>query len=233
MSTFVLVHGSFQGGWCWNDVAAGLRESGHEVHTPTLTGLGERYHLVSPRVGLSDNVLDVANTIDARNLEDVVLVGHSYGCMVISGVAEHVGDQLDRMIYLDGYMPEDGQSCWDITPDAQDTWESRTAETGTDWLVPPPDPGERFGETGTVADWHRQQMTPMSLWTHEETIHLPNDRARSIPRSYICCTDYEVFLPMADKAQQEGLDYYELGTHHVPVVYSPELVVDVFRSIVE
>ena len=105
MATYVLVHGAFLGGWCWRDVAARLRAAGHDVFAPTLTGLGERYHLATPDTDLETNVQDIIGVIDWEDLNDIVLVGHSYAGMVVGGVAGRHGDRIKSIIYLDAHIP--------------------------------------------------------------------------------------------------------------------------------
>ena len=101
MGTFVLVHGSWHGGWCWSKLTPLLRQAGHEVYTPTLIGMGERSHLLSPEVGLATHIRDIVQVCAYEDLRDIVLVGHSYGGMVISGVADELSKQMKRLIYLD------------------------------------------------------------------------------------------------------------------------------------
>jgi pimeloyl-ACP methyl ester carboxylesterase len=113
-ATFVLVHGAWHGGWCWQRVRDRLSTHGHRVFTPTLTGVGERSHVSSPGVDLSTHVSDIVNEIRWKNLDDVVLVGHSYGGMVITGVAEQIATKIASIVYVDGFIPEDGQSAADL-----------------------------------------------------------------------------------------------------------------------
>ncbi|MGM0591388.1 MAG: alpha/beta fold hydrolase [Halobacteriota archaeon] len=233
MTTFVLVHGSFHGGWCWQRVASQLEAAGHEVHTPTLTGLGERKHLVSPRTGLDVHVHDVANVLEYRDLSDVVLVGHSYGCMVVTGAAELAVDRLAHVVHLDGFIPEDGQSCWDILPGSGDRWQANAKEMGTDWLCPPPDPAVQYGVTGDDAEWLRENMTPMAIWTHEERIQIPEHRAADLPRTFISCTDYETFQPTAKKARAGDFDYHEIETGHDAMVSAPDEVADILLGVAD
>lgn len=117
MATFVLVHGAWHGGWCYKRVAQRLRTKGHEVYTPTLTGLGERSHLLHAGVNLSLHVQDILNVLRWEELSDVVLCGHSYGGMVITGVAAAVPDKIASLVYLDAFVPDAGQSLWDLTRD--------------------------------------------------------------------------------------------------------------------
>ena len=115
MTTFVLVHGAWGGSWGFRLVRGPLREAGHEVFTPSLTGIGERSHLASPQVNLSTHVLDVVNTILYEDLTDIVLLGFSYGGMVVTGALEHVADRVSHLVYLDAFVPADGQSLDDLS----------------------------------------------------------------------------------------------------------------------
>src|SRR5713226_3159825 len=108
MTTFLLAHGGWVGGWYWGRVTPLLGAAGHRVFTPTLTGCGERAHLINPAIDLDTHIEDVVNVIQYEDLRDVVLVGHSYGGMVITGVAEHVAERLAHLCYLDAFVPEDG-----------------------------------------------------------------------------------------------------------------------------
>src|SRR5713101_2147973 len=108
--TFVLVHGAWHGGWCWRRVSDRLRKAGHQVFTPTLTGLGERSHLARPDIGIDTHIEDVAKVFELEDLNDVILVGHSYGGMIITGAAEKVVDRLRHLVYLDAMVPQDGQT---------------------------------------------------------------------------------------------------------------------------
>jgi len=110
LANFVLVHGAWLGGWCWRRNVQALRRAGHEVYAPTLTGLGERSHLMSPGINLDTHITDIVNVIEREELSDVVLVGHSYGGMVISGVADQLSDKVASLVYLDAFVPENGQS---------------------------------------------------------------------------------------------------------------------------
>ena len=116
MATFVLVHGAWHGAWCWRRVARLLAKNGHEVFTPTLTGVGERSHLLNPFINVDIHIADVVNEMKWQQLTDVVLVGHSYGGMVISGVAEQMEKAIASLVMLDAFMPEDGQGVLDIYP---------------------------------------------------------------------------------------------------------------------
>lgn len=222
MATFVLVHGSFHGGWCWKKIAPKLRANSHTVYTPTMTGLGDRSHLAHPRAGLNLNIDDVVQQIEYEDLEEIILVGHSYGGLVISGVAEKCAERIAHMVYLDGYLPDHDQSAWDITPDVKEPWEDAAESAGNGWLVPPVDPAETYGVTDPAdVQWLREKMEPTPLLTHQEPLRTPDERAKDLPRTYIRCRRYDAFREMARKAKRNGLRYHELDTGHDAMVTSP------------
>ncbi|NDZ17739.1 alpha/beta hydrolase [Variovorax sp. WS11] len=150
MATFVLVHGGFHGGWAFRRVAKLLRASGHEVYTPTLTGLGERSHLACMPINLDTHIADVANTILWEDLSDVVLLGHSYGGMVITGVAEQLPDRISALVYLDGLVPEDGNTLFTLRPEYMQFFVAKVAEGGG--LMVAPTPASAF-DTAQPGDW--------------------------------------------------------------------------------
>ena len=116
MSTYVLVHGAWHGAWCWKRVRAALEKQGHQVFTPTLTGVADRSHLASPQINLDTHIADVANLIRWEELSNVVLCGHSYGGCVISGAADRIADRIGALVYLDAFLLENGQSLHDTLP---------------------------------------------------------------------------------------------------------------------
>src|SRR5262245_44663374 len=149
MATFVLVHGGGHGGWCYSKVARLLRAQGHDVYTPTLTGLGERSHLVSPAVDLDMHVHDVVQVLHYEDLRDAILVGHSYGGMVITGVADRAADRIGKLVFLDAANPVNGQSLVDVTGGMiKMTRESGRVVDGVELvLFPGTDPLGNFGVT--------------------------------------------------------------------------------------
>ena len=159
MATFVLVHPAWFGGWCWKKVSPLLRARGHDVFTPTLTGLGDRAHLARPEVGLATHVEDVANVLMYEDLSGVVLVGNSSGGMVITGVADRAPERIGRLVYLDNFEPEDGQCLLDLVPpDRRPTMEALVAVEGAGWLLPrfAAAPWERF----VPEVWQGSRMRP-------------------------------------------------------------------------
>lgn len=191
--TFVLVHGAWHGGWCWRDVAARLRALGATVHAPTLTGLGERRHLRAAYQGLQTFITDVTAIIRAEELQDIVLVGHSFGGMVITGVADAMPDRIRRLVYLDAFVPDDGQSAITCAPNASaDAMERlrRSLESQTtdgEWIAPPP--AALLGlnlAPDDLRDWDVRNMTEHPLSSFVETLPLVNGRP-ALPSTYIVC----------------------------------------------
>jgi pimeloyl-ACP methyl ester carboxylesterase len=172
MATFVLVHGAWHGSWCWKRVRTALQARGHEVFTPTLSGVGERAHLLSPHVSLDTHIADVVNLIVWEELSDVVLCGHSYGGCVISGVADRVPDRIRELVYLDAFVLEDGQSLHDTLPPAQrDLQLELTLQHGEGWRVPPI-PAEVFNVNAGDLEWVNRQCTMQPLATFQQAITL-------------------------------------------------------------
>src|SRR5712691_11049526 len=166
-TTFVLVHGAWHGGWCWIKTTRLLTDAAHIVYTPTLTGLGDRAHLARPEIDLDTHVQDVVAVLEAEDLKNVVLVGHSYGGMVISGVAARTRTRIARLVYLDAFVPDAGQSIFSLMrPERAD--EFRKAATDADgWRIPAPPP-ERFGITSQRdTEWAQRRLVAHPLRTFE------------------------------------------------------------------
>lgn len=225
MATFVLVHGAWHGGWCWRKVVPLLRDAGHEVHTPTLTGLGERAHLLTPAVDLETHVHDVTAVVEYEDLDDVVLVGHSYGGMVITGAAERITERLSGLVYLDAFVPADGESVMDLLPPARAThFKERAQAEGQGWLVPPV-PLAAFG----VADeadiaWGTPKIGPHPLAALAAPLRCPNAAAIRVPRLYIRCVAFanEGFdNALARVRASSGWGYRELATGHDAMITAP------------
>src|SRR5512145_1133775 len=141
MATFLICHGAWSAGWAWKKVRPLLRAAGHEVFTPSYTGLGERAHQASRAINLETHVADVLGVIDCEDLRDIVLVGHSYGGMVATGVADRVRDRIARLVYLDAFVPGHGQSLFDMLPRQERARRQEEANArGDGWLVPPNPP---------------------------------------------------------------------------------------------
>ncbi len=182
----LLVHGAWHGGWCWRRVAERLRVAGHPVFTPTLTGLGERVHLRRRDNDLSLHIEDVLGVMKFESLDDVVVCGHSYGGMVITGVADRVAERLHALVYVDAYVPRDGESVLDIRPPEQNAvLLERVANEGDGWLMPPT-PASRFAvESASDRDWVDDYCVPMALACFEQRIRLDRPPPASLLRHYV------------------------------------------------
>ncbi|MGL6113037.1 MAG: alpha/beta fold hydrolase, partial [Rubrivivax sp.] len=223
MSTFMIIHGAWSAGWAWKKMRPLLRELGHEVFTPTCTGLGERAHLASPAVSLDTHIADMLAVLDCEDLHDVVLVGHSYGGMVATGVADRAAMRLSQLVYLDAFVPRDGQCVFDLLPAAARERNLEQARTqGDGWLLPanpmPPD---------TAADdlaWAmpRRRMQPLQAFSTPVRI---GGAVESLPRSYIYCTRSgpgDVFRPFAEQARaNDAWRCFELDASHNPHITMP------------
>jgi pimeloyl-ACP methyl ester carboxylesterase len=184
MATFVLVHGGFAGGWCWQEVTPVLHAAGHRVCCPTLTGLGERVHLARPDTDLETHVTDVVNVLRYDDLSEVILVGHSYGGMVIRGVVDRVPERITQLVYLDALVPEDGDSVFTMMPSPLVAFFQGLAASG--WLITPADADAVPPE---LATWERGRAAPQPLATLTQPLRLNGPVARHIQQHFIHCTD--------------------------------------------
>ena len=193
MATYLFVHGGWHGAWCWKKVIPLFEEAGHRLYTPTLTGLGEKAHLLTPEVGLSTHIQDVVQLIHENQLNDLILLGHSYGGMVITGVVDRIPERIGRLVYLDAVVPRDGESMADIAPMVINTFRKDARKHGDGWRVNPPQApfgiGGAFGVTKEPdLSWVRSLLTPQPLKTFEERLHLKDpDILSKTPRTFVRC----------------------------------------------
>jgi pimeloyl-ACP methyl ester carboxylesterase len=193
MATFVLVHGGWHGGWCWQKVVPFLETAGHEVYAPTLTGLAERASELSPDVGLDTHIQDIVGLLEEKNLHGVILVGHSYGGMVITGVVDQAPERIAHLVYLDTFVPRDGESMVDVSRIV--TWILRKQTRPDGWRV---DSRGTYGVT-TEPDrsWVLSKVTPQPLKTLVQPLHLKNPAIVSAkPRTHIACTGGAFFFSL-------------------------------------
>lgn len=229
MATFLLVHGAWHGGWCWQRVARALRMAGHEVYTPTLTGLGERVHLLTRDVGLDTHIQDVLGVLEYEDLHDVVLAGHSYGGMVIAGVADRAAARIARLVYLDAFVPDDGQALADFHPGKVIAMFHERARTeGDGYKLPPTLPAEAFGITDPAdLAWVRPRLNPHPLRTKLDPVHLTSPLAARLPRTYVYCNQPAVgpFDQFAARLRADSAwQYRELAAGHDAMIAAPGLV---------
>jgi pimeloyl-ACP methyl ester carboxylesterase len=232
MATYVLVHGAWHGGWCWRRVRAALEANGAHVHTPTLTGLGERAHLASRDIGLETHVADVVGVIEAEDLADIVLVGHSYGGIVVTAAADRVAARVARLVYLDAVVPADGQGLFDRTPPQfRERFEEQARIAGDGWLVPTSIASAQYLGLSAEDDvrWVLPKLTPHPIRTCREAVRL-GARFPQMPRTYInCIGDKPLGQPRT--LQAEGIeDYHELRTGHDAMVTAPRDVAALLRG---
>ena len=228
--TFVLVHGAWHGGWCWERVATPLRQMGHRVFTPTLTGLGERSHLLTPDVDLHTFVRDVCNLIQWERLHDVVLVGHSFAGLVISGVADAMPDRIRQLVYLDAFILESGVSTFDTLPAAiVDKLRQAAMASGEVPALPSPKPASLGLAQPEDVEFVQDRLTPHPLRSYETALNLTKPLGAGLPACYIHCT--EPSFPAVDGSRQwvrqrTDWTWQTLACGHDAMVSAPELVVE-------
>ncbi|XXF77202.1 alpha/beta fold hydrolase [Myxococcaceae bacterium GXIMD 01537] len=221
--TFVLVHGSWHGGWCWRKVVPLLREAGHDVFAPTLSGLGDRAHTLTRDVGLSTHIQDVVELLHFDDLRDVILVGHSYAGMVISGVAGQVAERLSRLVYLDAFVPTPGQSGFDnMSPRIRQSWRNRAAKDGEGWWVPPFMDAKALGVTDPAdAAWVDQRLRRMPIATFEQPVRFSEEKLAGLARTYLRCAGFGGFGPTAERLRAKGWDVRDLPCGHDAMLAAP------------
>jgi pimeloyl-ACP methyl ester carboxylesterase len=231
--TFVLVHGAWHGGWCWDKVAPILRARGHKVATPTQTGLGERSHLLSKSITLDVFVDDMVNVVKWEELSDIVLVGHSFGGSAISGVADRTRDRVRQLIYLDALMLENGRSPFSMLPKEIVEARMKAAEDSSGGLSLPAPRAAAFGVTDPQqAAWVEARLTPHPLSTFTSPLKLGNKVGNGVPASYIVCTDpiYGPLQASRDWAKAAGFRMAEIKTGHDAMVTEPERLSDMLEA---
>ena len=234
--TYLLVHGAWHGGWCWRDAAAHLRERGHKVFTPTLTGLAERQHLLSAEIGLETHIQDVASLVEYYDLNNIVLVGHSYGGMVVTGVADQLKDRIDHIHYLDAALPGDGENMISQGPprtgDQLAGIEQGLRALAPDGVAMQAFPPEILGipKDHPGYEWVADKLTPHPLKTWLDPIKLENGGSEGLKRTYIHCNNPVLpnssFAWHAEQVQKDvSWKYHSLGTGHDAMITAPaELV---------
>jgi len=221
--TYVIVHGAWGGGWDWRGIDSILTREGHAVYRVTLTGLGERVHLASPSIGLATHIDDVVNAIEWEQLTSVVLIGHSYGGMVITGVADRIPQRIKRLIYLDAFLPESGESVKDL---AGSQFGPFIASNTANGMIQTP--------------WERPERpvpkdVPHPLKTFTDTLVLSNPSARTLPATYILTLDKgaseDQFSPFARRAAARGWQVLRMEADHVPERSAPGALAELLRQV--
>lgn len=228
--TYVLIHGGRHGGWCWRDVAAGLRELGHLVHTPTITGVGDRAHLLDARITLETAITDTTSVIETEELNDVVLVGHSFGGMLITGVADRMPERLKKLVYLDAVVPRNDWSLLDsmdqdVAKAALEEIETRGGGTVLPLF-------ENAAAAHGIADpqaqaWVNRRLTPHPARTVTDKLRLTNPVGNGVPAVYVRCDSPSFYgLEVSrQNARDLGFPFVTLHSGHDAMVISPTSVV--------
>lgn len=234
MTTYVLCHGAWGGGWGWARVARILRDAGHEVFTPTYTGLGERSHLLSPDVDLETHIQDVRGVIRYEDLRDFVLVGHSYGGMVITGVADKEWEKISKLVYLDAFLPRDGQCLNDMSgPERARAMVDLANERGEGWKVPRPDGSisADLPEEDRKWLWDLTGMQPLATMTQK--LRLENNHLKIRDKVYVLASEYigSPFHQFAEWTRgQDDWRTFELPTHHHLLQSMPAETADILMG---
>ncbi len=236
-TAIVLVHGAWHGAWCWSRVLPQLRTAGVDTHAVTLTGVGERAHLLAPTINLHTHIQDVIGLIDAEELHRLVLVGHSYAGMVITGVADrlqarHPG-QLAHLVYLDAALPFPGDS-WS-SHHADETKQARieASQSSGGLSFPPPD-ASLFGLSGADRDWVNRRQTPQPFKLYQQPLDFGAERVAAVPRTFIDCTQpaLATIAPSRVRVRNEpGWNVVEMATGHDPMVSEPAALSQILLDI--
>ena len=248
-ATFVLVHGAWAGAWIWRDIIRLLRAAGHEVHASTATGMGDRAHLADPGIDLDVYITDVVNLLEYEDLTDVTLVGWSFGGLTITGVAEKVPERLAQLVYIDAFVPEDGQNNYDVlTPSEEDRKAILAADVaaanaaGTPGFVPF-GPGVEEWIRGAVkdpavADWFLSKLEPHPLGTWTQPVQLGNLAAAALPRAIILCTadkdpQTDPYVLTVERVRSDpNWRVIELADNHMVNLNDPEATAEALLSLV-
>ena len=234
MATFAIVHGAWGGAWAWNKLVVPLlRKAGHDVYAITLTGLGDRAHLATPETDLNTHIQDVVNVLFYEDLHDVILAGHSYGGMVITGVADRVPERLQQLVYLDAATPSSGATLVDRAPARFAEMVAAAEREGDGWRIPTgPVPAD---QPPAITEWAHPRRVMQPLKTFTQPLTLVNGET-TLPRSLVYCTldkdpDSNVARRAAEIKADPSWRYFELQTGHNLHYSAPEETVGILTSL--
>jgi pimeloyl-ACP methyl ester carboxylesterase len=238
MATYVLVHGGGGGGWIWGRMAPLLRAAGHEVHTPTLTGVGERAHLLRPDTDLETHIADIVSVLTYEDLRNVILVGHSYGGMVITGVADRASDRVGQLVFLDAAIPRDGESLVDLSPELMAlARRDARVENGVEVVLGPDTEATREvgSQDAEIRAWKAGRQTPHPWITFAQPLRLSNEAELArIPRTNINCTWTLKMRPKELVGRALTADrVFEIDTTHDLMVTEPARVAEMLLSLAD
>jgi pimeloyl-ACP methyl ester carboxylesterase len=228
--TFVLVHGAWHGGWCWRRVSDLLEQKGNKVFSPTMTGLGERAHLLTRDVNLTTHITDIVNVMEWENLSDVVLVAHSYGGIIASGVAERVHDRISSIVFLDAFMPENGETLLEKSSPAFVDAIKSAIEKGDAGIKAPP--AAAFGVEEKDRMWVDSKTTPHPVGTYTEKAVYTDGRDKISTKTFIRAKGYKsaAFDANLAKVKAAGWKTHELEVGHDAMVIIPEQLTGILLS---
>lgn len=224
-STYVLVHGGFHGGWCWKDVASRLRMAGHEVYAPTLTGLGERSHLLYCAPTLETWIEDIMQVIRYESLEDIILVGHSFAGPIITAIADRAPSRLRHLVFLDAQILQPGESSADRIPERVELYRKRGQQIGSVTVIPVGEPRDFGVADADAAKSLARKLTPHPLQTYYDPLYLTNPLGNGVPATYIACS--KPFFRSTELARSiakgmPGWKYLEIATGHNAMITAPD-----------
>lgn len=228
MTVFLLVHGAMHGGWCWHKLAQHLQKEGHDVFTPTLTGMGERSHLLTRETGLYTHVDDLLGVLKFEGLSDVIVVGHSYAGLVVTQLAETAFERIQHLVYLAAFVAQNGQSLFDVqTKATQEFYLDWSKRMGEGWRLPPSDAFlARWGLTNPKdIDWVAPRLTDFPMKCLFDKLDLKKHASDRLPKTYIHCTQEPMasaLEPFAKNAKANGWGYSEIDSGHDVMVTEPE-----------
>ena len=226
MPIFLFIPGSWHGGWCWKKLSPFLRAAGHEVYTPSLTGLGDRAHLLAPEVDLDTHVQDILGLLFCEDLQEVILVGHSYGGMLIPGVLEQAADRFKHAVFLDALVPPPDHSLFDIMPEVKTGMTNRANEAGEGWYIPPFE-GNTFGITDTDDQkWVMARLTPHPIKTFQQPAKYSRVPTLIVTCTFVACL-WALYAYRARPPHTEGMHYVELNTAHDAMITAPRELADI------
>jgi pimeloyl-ACP methyl ester carboxylesterase len=229
--TFLVCHGAWSAGWAWKKMHPLLTKAGHRLIAPTYTGVGERSHLASPSTDLETNIQDILGVVKYEELNNFVLIGHSYGGMVATGVVDRIPERIIKLIYIDAFVPRDGQSLLDlVSPEARQRMIDGV-KAGDGWRAPPnPVPKDTLAED---TKWIEPLRVPHPMKCFAQQLRLTQGDTKR-PRAYIYCKRIgaeDTFRQFADRAKRERWDYREIDASHSPNVSAPALLAELLMSI--
>lgn len=233
MATFLVAHGAWSAGWAWKKMHPVMADAGHRLVTPTYTGLGERAHLANPAIDLVTHIDDILAVIEFEELGDLVLIGHSYGGMVATGVADRARDRIRQLVFLDAFAPQDGQSVFELMPaERRDLMRERARTEGDGWRLPPNPMPADTPESDKA--WAEPRRVPQPIKTFETQLRLRHG-ALTLPRHYIYCqrcAPGDGFRPFYERAKAElGWLAHEMDASHNPHITAPQALAELLVKI--